>query len=259
MDITLTSGQYQLVYNLFSLTVATMIASGLFFFGVRPQVAPRYRPALLVSGLVVFIAGYHYFRIWESWQAAFSASGGQYVPSGTPFNDVYRYADWLITVPLLLVELVAVLALTKSESKPMLRNLILASVAMIALGYPGEISSDAGTRWLFWILSMIPFLYILYVLYVKLTAAVAKESGEVKSLLGRARTLIVASWWVYPVAYLLPMLGLSGANAEVGLQVGYSLADLAAKALYGVVIYQIAKAKSENDGFVPGAVQPAAG
>lgn len=254
MEISLTAGQYQLVYNLFSLTVATMFAAGLFFFGSRAQVAPRYRPALLVSGIVVFIAGYHYFRIWESWQGAYALSGGGYAPSGVAFNDAYRYADWLITVPLLLVELVAVLALAKSESRPLLRNLTIAAIAMIALGYPGEIASENGTKWLFWCLSMIPFLYILYVLFARLTALVAKETGEVRALLGRARNLILLSWWVYPVAFLLPMFGLSGAVGEVGLQVGYSLADLTAKALYGVVIYQIARAKSDNEGFVPGVV-----
>lgn len=258
MELSLTAGQYQLVYNLFSLTVATMFAAGLFFFGSRAQVAPRYRPALLISGLVVFIAGYHYFRIWESWQAAYTLSGGAYSPSGVPFNDVYRYADWLITVPLLLVELVAVLALAKSVARPMLRNLIVAAVAMIALGYPGEVATDAGTKWLFWTLSMIPFLYILYVLFVRLTALIAEQTGEVKALIARARNLILLSWWVYPVAFLLPMFGWSGAAGEVGLQVGYSLADLAAKALYGVVIYQIAKAKSDAEGFVPGAVGAAA-
>ncbi|MEM1203001.1 MAG: bacteriorhodopsin [Acidobacteriota bacterium] len=244
-------GQFDLVSNLFSLTIATMFASGIFFFLAQRQVAPAYRVGVIVSGIVVFIAGYHYYRIWESWGAAYALEAGNYVATGTPFNEAYRYADWLITVPLLLVELVAVLGLAKMVAGPMLRNLTVASFAMILLGYPGEISSIAGTRWLFWFLAMIPFLYILYVLFVQLGKAIESESGEVASLFKRARAVIAVSWWVYPIAFVLPMIGLSGAVGEVGLQVGYSIADLIAKAFYGVVIYQIAKAKSDADGYQP--------
>lgn len=253
MDLpTLSTGQFDLVYNFFSLTIATMFASGIFFFFAQRLVAPAYRVGVIVSGVVVFVAGYHYFRIWESWSAAYTLTGGEYAPSGVPFNDAYRYADWLITVPLLLVELIAVLGLAKAISGPMLRNLTIASFAMIALGYPGEVASDSGTAWLFWFLAMIPFLYILYVLFAQLKDTIARESGEVATLFKRARTVIAVAWWVYPIAFVLPILGvLSGPVGEIGLQIGYSIADLVAKAFYGVVIFQIARAKSDADGYQP--------
>jgi bacteriorhodopsin len=114
----------------------------------RQSVAAKYRVALTVSGLVVAIACYHYFRILESFTAAYQLEGGAYVPTGIPFNDAYRYADWLLTVPLLLVELIAVLNLPKKEAGSLLAKLIIAAVLMIGLGYPGEISNDPGTRWL---------------------------------------------------------------------------------------------------------------
>ncbi len=249
MDFSLSVGQFQLVYNTFSLTLATMFGAGIFFFAARSQVAPKYRPALIISGVVVFIAGYHYFRIFESWAAAFTLEGGTYVPSGIAFNEAYRYADWLITVPLLLIELVAVLGLSRAQSTSLITKLSVAAVAMLALGYPGEISANAGTRWIFWTLSMIPFLYILSVLFGQLTRSVEGEGGEVKRRLAGARNLIVISWWVYPVAFILPMIGLGGATAEVGLQIGYSIADLTAKALYGIFIYRLARAKSDAEGY----------
>ncbi len=249
MEFTLTPGQFQLVYNMLSLTLATMFGSGIFFFAARSQVAPQYRPALIISGVVVFIAGYHYFRMFESWAAAFVLQGGNYVPSGVPFNEAYRYADWLITVPLLLIELVAVLGLSRAQSSNLITKLSFAAIAMLALGYPGEISDQNGVRWVFWALSMIPFLYILSVLFGQLTRSVADENGEIRSRLAGARNLIVVSWWVYPIAFILPMLGLSGAAAEVGVQVGYSIADLTAKALYGIFIYRLARAKSDAEGF----------
>lgn len=249
MDTTLSVLQYDLVFNVLSLTIAAMFAAGLFFFGARTQVAPKYRPALLVSSVVVGIAGYHYYRMFESWKEAFTFADGAYVSSGVAFNEAYRYADWLITVPLLLVELVAVLGLSRAKSSSLLTRLTIASVLMLGFGYPGEISSEAGTRWFWWVAAMIPFLYILYVLFNELGRAVEDQTGDVRSLLGRARTVLIASWWVYPVAFLAPMIGLGGATAEVAIQVGYSIADLTAKALYGIVIYQLARAKTEADGW----------
>lgn len=245
MEPTLSMNQYSLVSNLMSLTIATMGASALFFFLSRQLVSQKYRLALNVSGLVVAIACYHYFKIFESFTAAYTLSGDVYTASGIPFNDAYRYADWLLTVPLLLVELVAVLSLSKKESGPLLGKLTIAAVLMIALGYPGEISSDAGTRWLWGILSTIPFLYILYVLFAQLGDAVERQVEPARVLLKNARLLIFATWGFYPIAYTIGTLGLgSGASTEVAIQVGYTLADITAKAGLGVFIFNIARVKT---------------
>ncbi|MEM7515346.1 MAG: bacteriorhodopsin-like [Planctomycetota bacterium] len=241
---TLSAGQYGLVYKLLSLTSAAMIAAGLFFWGSREQVLKKFRPALTVSALVVFIAGYHYFRIFQSWEGAFVLQDGNYVPSAAGFNDAYRYADWLITVPLQLVELVAVLALSRSESGGMLKKLVVASVLMIGLGYPGEVAVEAGTKWMWWAASMIPFLYILGTLTTKLGPIIAGENGEVGAKIRLARNVLLATWLFYPISYLFPILGVGGASGETLLQVGYTIADLTAKAGYGIVIYQIARAKT---------------
>ena len=135
----LSPGHYSLVYNILSLTIAAMGASTVFFFLSRGSVLPKYRPALIVSGLVTLIACYHYFRIFDSWSGAFVFGGSGYTASGEPFNDAYRYVDWLLTVPLLLVELVAVLALPKGTTRSLLTRLVIAALLMIGFGYPGEI------------------------------------------------------------------------------------------------------------------------
>ena len=79
--------QYGVISNLMSLTVAAMGAAAIFFIASRSEVAPAYRPALLISGLVVAIACYHYFRIYGSFTEAYVFEGGQYLASGKPFND----------------------------------------------------------------------------------------------------------------------------------------------------------------------------
>jgi bacteriorhodopsin len=243
----LSIGEFSLVYNMLSFALAAMLGSFVFFVLAREQVDQKYRPALVMSAIVVAVAGYHYWRIFESWGAAFTLENGIYVPSGVPFNDGYRYVDWLLTVPLLVAELVAVLALARAKSFNLTTKLVIASIMMIALGYPGEISTDMTARAVWGALSTIPFLYILWVLWVELGRAVERESKQVKILLRNTRLLLLATWGFYPITYLLPMLGISGATALVGVQVGYSIADVAAKCGYGLMIYAIARAKSEAD------------
>ena len=240
----LSIGQFSIVYNMFSLTIASMGAAFIFFLASRSQVAPKYRGALTVSALVVAIACYHYFRIFQSWNEAFTLTDGVYSPSGTPFNDAYRYVDWLLTVPLLLVELVAVLALPKDQREGLFGKLAIAAFLMIALGYPGEVATDNVTRAVWGTLSSIPFVYILMILWGKLGKAIEGQPGEAKVYLTNIRLLLLLTWGFYPITYMLPMFGIDPQSSVVGIQVGYAIADILAKAFYGVMIYWIAKAKS---------------
>jgi bacteriorhodopsin len=248
----LSSGQFSLVYNAFSFTIAAMGAAFIFFTVGRTQVGAKYRPALLVSSLVVAIACYHYFRIFASWEGAYQLSGADYVATGKPFNDAYRYVDWLLTVPLLLVELVSVLQLEKKRASGLIARLSLAAVAMILLGYPGELIHDNSSMRAVWAaLSSIPFAYILYTLWGELGKGLEKETVEVRSLVRNIRLLLLATWGFYPITYMLPGLGFSGSSTTVAVQFGYAVADVLAKAGYGVMIYAIARAKSEADGSLP--------
>ena len=250
--------QYSIVDNIFSMTVATMGAAALFLFLSRSSVDEAYRPALMVSGLVVTIACYHYFMIRHSWHDAYTLSGDGYKGTGAGFNDFYRYADWILTVPLLMVELVAVLRLQAGKARSLLTRLVIAAALMIALGYPGEVITSPDqhmTRVIWGVLSSIPFFYILYVLWTELTASLETQPAAARKLIEIARLVLLVTWAVYPIAYALggtpeALQAKSGGNADasgiVWLQVGYAIADMTAKAGFGLLIYFIARAKSKN-------------
>lgn len=242
--ITLSSSQYELVYNLLSITIATMAAAFVFFIISRREVAKPFRSSLAVSAVVVGVACYHYFRIFGSFQEATQMTSNGYAFSTVLFNDAYRYADWILTVPLLMVEAVAVLNLQRSTSRKLIGKLSIAAFLMIALGYPGEIADDTTTRLVWGTLSTIPFIYILYVLWVELSSALEEQPERVQILMRNLKLLILATWGVYPIAYLAPVAGFEGATALVTLQVGYSIADMTAKAGFGLMIYAIAREKS---------------
>jgi bacteriorhodopsin len=249
----LTQAQYDTVYNFLSLVIASQLFTALFLVISQKRVLPRYRQALVMSFIVCGIAAYHYFRIFDSFKSAFvtDAAGGRgmYVQAaGESFNEGYRYVDWFLTVPLLLAELIVVLALARKLQRSLLLRLIPASALMIALGYPGEISGDNLTRNVFGLLSTLPFLYILYVLFVELTKSLDRQPESVRRTVSRMRILLLATWGVYPIAYLIPIyFSHAGADAWVAKQVGYSLADILAKCLYGLLIYRIARLKSFAD------------
>jgi bacteriorhodopsin len=244
---TLSLGQFDIVSNSFSFVIAAMGAAFIFFILARNTVAPQYQKVLLVGAIIVGIAGYHYIRIFNSWSDAYAISGNQYIPTGVPFNEAYRYVDWLLTVPLLLVELIAVLSLSAARRKSVTLRLVVASALMIILGYPGEITLEVGPRLLWGTLSTVPFLYILYVLWRELGEQLKEESAQVQVLVRNLRWLLVASWGVYPIAYLIPLLGIDPAVAMVSRQVGYSVADVVAKPAYGLLIYAIARIKTEQE------------
>ena len=237
--------QFSLVYNSLSFGIATFGAATAFFWLNRSQVDRQYRTAITISGIVTLVAFYHYFRMFESLGNAFEVKGGSVSATGVPFNDAYRYVDWLLTVPLLVTELILVMKLSAEETRSRIITLGGAAALMVLLGYPGEIASDGGTRWLWWGLAMLPFLYILFTLYTGLGESIARQPEAAKGLIELARNVTIVSWCFYPIVFILPMIGLSMAGSvNPFVQVGYTISDIIAKAGYGVLIYQIAVAKS---------------
>lgn len=88
----------------------------------------------MITGLVTFIAGYHYLRIFSSFSEAYTAVNGVVTSTGVAFNVAYRYVDWLLTVPLLLIELILVMSLTRSETVRKSVTLGGAAALMVVLG-----------------------------------------------------------------------------------------------------------------------------
>merc|ERR1711972_1030184 len=164
--------------------------------------------------------------------------------TGAPFNDAYRYVDWLLTVPLLLIELILVMGLPTEETVRKAWTLGLASALMVALGYPGEVQDSPAGRWFWWACAMVPFTYVVGTLAIGLSAATAKMHPEAASLTVYARWLTIISWCTYPGVYIAKMIGLAGVTATAYEQIGYSFADVVAKAVFGVLIWAIAAKKS---------------
>jgi len=288
--------QFQTVYDILSFSLASMMATTVFLWMRVPSVIERLKTPLIISGLVTFIAAYHYIRIFNSWVDAYSypsdsemthflekevittqtrshvvvpmhgmhgftppyhihhhAIPGQTGPpvlTGTPFNDAYRYMDWLLTVPLLLMEIVLVMNLPAAEARSKCWTLGIGSALMIVSGYKGElvISGDLGPRWQSWCFSMCFFLWVVYTLLIGLAQATnAEPDPNIRDLIANVKIVTVISWCTYPIVYLFPMLHIGGADAVIGIQIGYCVSDIISKCGVGLMIYQITMQKSNNE------------
>jgi bacteriorhodopsin len=263
LSFSLTGYQFSAVYNVLSLGLASMLATSIFLFFARDRVLPKYRMAVLVSASVTTIAAYHYFRMFESFNhgygindasSAAATAGANMLDFGAVnYNVGYRYIDWFLTVPLLLVELVAVLGLAKAIQSSLLKRLVPAAAAMIALGFPGDAKLDLfdlpPSMW--GLLSTIPFLYILYVLWFEMKKSLASQSDKVRGLFQTLRVLLIATWGVYPITFILAMNTPAGtaptASEVLARELGYSIADVLAKCLFGLIIFAIARIKSAEE------------
>merc|ERR1719517_76494 len=239
------------------------MATTMYLWFRATAVKDQYKSAVIISGLVTFIAAYHYIRIFNSWVDAYHYVPGKVADeamemqaptmTGVPFNDAYRYMDWLLTVPFLLIEILLVMKLDPETYAAKSKNLGVGSALMIVSGYYGEltVTGDLTPRWICWFVSMIFFLYIVFELLVGLSAATNSESDPViKEKIVLAQVMTVISWCTYPVVYLFPMLGIAASNAVVAIQVGYCVSDIISKCGVGLVIYQIPYAKSSKEGLL---------
>ena len=217
MMFPMSNDDFQVVYDILSFSLACMMSCTLFLWMRVPSVSERYKTPLLISGLVTFIAAYHYIRIFNSWVEAYhypaAKNGIIQAPeiSGVPFNDAYRYMDWLLTVPLLLMEIVLTMSLPEAEANSKCWSLGVFSALMIVSGYRGElvIQGDLTTRWTHWFVSMLFFSYVVYTLLIGLADATnAEPDPKVKNMLKNAQVVTCVSWCTYPIVYLFPMIGI---------------------------------------------------
>merc|ERR1711968_276257 len=211
----LTALQYDLVYNMISFGLASMMASTVFFFLRLSSFAERYKAALCFTGLVTLIAMYHYMRIFNSFEASYTpceVTNGEVNPNKC---DPAKYGYTATGI-----------AFNDAETFSRCCTLGVSSALMIANGYPGETSGDPMTRWCFWALSMAPFYYIVYTLFIGLKESQESQPEECREQVKWACWATVFSWCTYPVVYTFPMLagsssGKSGLSAQamVAIQV----------------------------------------
>ena len=221
----------------FWIATAAMLASTVFFLVERQNVDDKWKTSMTVAALVTGVAWYHYTYMREVWASSYAETGIGTSPV------VYRYIDWMVTVPLQIVEFYLILAAVGVATSVMFRNLLGASIIMLVAGFFGEAMTGTGQTFdgmemIMFIVGMAAYGYILYEINagtVKEAAASASESTQFAY--NGMRGIVTIGWLIYPIGYFLG----TGDNPDTdALNTIYNIADLVNKSAFGMMVWYAA-------------------
>ena len=219
----------------FWLITMALMASTVFFFLERDRVSAKWKTSLTVSGLVTLVAAVHYMYMREVW-----------VNTGTS-PTVFRYIDWLITVPLLMIEFYLILSAITKVPTGVFWRLMIGTLVMLVGGYLGE--AGYMSVWPAFIIGMAGWVYILYEIFVGQASKISAQSAPpaVQSAFNTMRLIVTIGWSIYPIGYFFGYLTGSGPEASASaLNLIYNLADVLNKIAFGLIIWSVAVSESEN-------------
>lgn len=216
----------------FWLMSAAMLGATYFFFVERDRAVGKWKTSLTVAAMVTGIACLHYFYMRDVWVATGESP------------TVFRYVDWLLTVPLQIIEFYLILAAIAVVPTALFWRLLVASVVMLVGGYLGEVGTIDIT--IGFIIGMAGWVYIIYEVFAGEASQISSDSGNVpcQRAFNALRLIVTVGWSIYPIGYVLGyMTGTADANS---LNLIYNLADFVNKIAFGVVIWAAAMQDAEE-------------
>ena len=218
----------------FWIATAAMLASTVFFFLERYDVAPKWRTSVTVAGLVTGVAFWHYLYMRGVW-----------IDTGNSPTEL-RYVDWLITVPLQILEFYLILLAVTKVKISLFWKLLVSSLVMLVFGYLGE----AGylNNIIAFSIGMLGWIYVIYLIYfgeAKKVNSISNNSAS-QMAFNAIRLIVLIGWAIYPIGYVLGNFGNLGVEGMKAMNTIYNLADLVNKTAFGIVIWAAAKKDSQN-------------
>ena len=209
---------------------AAMVAATYFFTVERDRAEGKWKTSLTVAAMVTGIAAIHYFYMRGVW-----VSTGE-----SPL--VFRYVDWLLTVPLQIIEFYLILAAIAVVRAALFWKLMIASLVMLVFGFLGELG--AMSYWPAFAIGMAGWLYIIYEIFMGEASQISAANGTAASqtAFNALRLIVTVGWAIYPIGYIL---GAADGGAA-GLNLIYNLADFVNKIAFGVVIWAAATSSSQR-------------
>tara|TARA_A100001388_G_scaffold114571_1_gene84387 strand:+ start:522 stop:1289 length:768 start_codon:yes stop_codon:yes gene_type:complete len=210
----------------FWVATAVMFMGAAFFFMERFTVKKEWQTSLTVACLVCLVAFWHYLYMREG-----------YMADGTSPTEL-RYVDWLITVPLQIVEFYLIVAAVTAVSLGLFWKLLFGSLVMLVGGYMGEagmVSHMTG-----FIVGMVGWVYVIWLIWAgdAAKAAAGAKNENVAFAFNGIKWIVTVGWIIYPIGYAMGYL-VDGSDVS-GLNSLYNLADVVNKFLFGLVIWHAA-------------------
>jgi bacteriorhodopsin len=244
--------QWQIVAHILVLGFAAQAAGLVYFLATLRNVAPRYRIASVLGSIVMVSAFLLLLAQALSWQNTFVLQNDVFVRGEGLFSNGFRYLNWLIDVPLLLLQLVVVLGLAAAAARRLGILFVGSGVAMIALGYVGQFfeTSNLTALWIWGALSTVFYVVLLYLTWTQIGKALPGMPESATTTMKTIRWMFIIFWTFYPIAYIIPAI-IPTANGVVARQVIFTTADIVSKVIYGVLITKVAMDLSRAEGYEP--------
>ena len=223
----------------FWLVTAAMLAATVFFLVERDRVHGKWKTSLSVAALVTGIAFWHYLYMRNVW-----------VNTGES-PTVYRYIDWLITVPLQIIEFYLILKVCTNVKSSLFWKLLVASLVMLGFGFAGETYvlpegvTESSMPMVYGVIATLAWLYIIYEVFAGEAGKLNASSGNAaaQSAFGTIRLIVTFGWAIYPIGYWMALQGTGDGYANANMV--YNLADFLNKIAFGLAIYVAAVSDSE--------------
>lgn len=240
---------YDLVSHVLTLGYAAMAAGLVYFLATSQRSAPHYRLSSTLSAVVMASAFLELYQQYAVWDRAFVFNGEVWERTDTAFSNGYRYMNWSIDVPVLLTQLLIVLGYTGRAFRRLWVQFVVAGLLMVYTGYVGQFYevADPARFYLWGTVSTAFFVWVLVLVRRTIFNPPEALPERAAGLMRGVWWLLVVSWLLYPGAYLMPVFAFSEGGV-VARQITFTVADIASKVIYGVMLARVAELLSQRDG-----------
>ena len=241
---------YEVVLSVLALGFAVMGAAFVYFIASSSNIAPRWRITSTISAVVMVSAFLELFLLWFDWQSVFALSGGTWErdPDAGVFSNGYRYMNWAIDVPMLMLQLLIVLGFVGKGLLSTWGKIAAAGLLMIFTGYVGQFYEVASLpAFLIWgAVSTVFYVYFLYAVLKAVSVSLPNLPAKAAAFGRLIRWWVPVTWTLYPIAYAIPAFWVDQ-WAVVTKQLTFTTADIATKVIFGIFVGQMALSRSRAE------------
>lgn len=263
------SYQWDIISHILVFGVGATLAGLVYFIITAREVAPKYRMSNYLSAVVMISAAIILYNQQQSWDRTFSYNGDVWTANfataglerGTTFSNGYRYLNWAIDVPMLLLQILFVVPVAAAVFRKLAWQFGAAGLAMVLFSYaaqvfeygfnPADPDSGAVTKfWIFYLLGWIAYLIVLVVFFKGVMPYTKELSPQAAGVMKSIAILFLISWTIYGAVIAIPAFAWS-ASGSVWRQVLFTIVDVTSKVVYGAMLSYVCVLRSREDGYSP--------
>ncbi len=222
---------------MFLVTFLGMAGASIYFFMERDSLSDEFKSTATVAGIYCGMAAFMYWKMH-----GFVGLDGN-VETLLKFPTEFRYVDWVITTPLMLVKFALLLQIS-DDKKGLVWIMVAADLIMIITGYFGERMLNASGPgfevWTLFALGCLAWMFLLFIIYSSLTDFSRDKVAPVRKAFNTMRLFITVGWAIYPIGYMVACFS-TDPGAKVARELIYNIADLINKVGLGLVAVAAAK------------------